>query len=123
MPMFVKIVNDYHVGIVPVEYQRVPCVKKGGMRFEITGNPNWILVLVYNVGGSGQVTSVLVKGSNSAVWAQMQRNWGQKWQTDQKLLGQSLSFRVTASDGRTVESVNAVPANWQFGQNFEGSQF
>ncbi|XP_008777560.2 expansin-A23-like [Phoenix dactylifera] len=122
MPMFVKLVKDYHAGIIPVQYRRVPCVKKGGMRFEMKGNPNAILVLVYNVAGAGDVTAVSVKGSNTG-WIPMTRNWGENWQTDQKLVGQSLSFQVTASDGRKVESDNVVPANWNFGQNFEGNQF
>ncbi|WOK99669.1 expansin-A2-like [Canna indica] len=122
MPMFVKITKDYHAGIVPVQYRRVQCVKKGGMRFEIKGNPNFILVLVYNVGGDGVVTAMAVKGSSTG-WAQMKRNWGQNWQTNAQLVGQSLSFRVTTGDGRTVESDNVAPANWQFGQNFEGRQF
>lgn len=122
MPMFVKLVKDYHAGIIPVQYRRVPCVKKGGMRFEMKGNANWIVALVYNVAGAGDVTAVSVKGSNTD-WTPMVRSWGENWQTNQKLLGQSLSFQVTASDGRMVESDNVVPANWNFGQNFEGNQF
>ncbi|KAJ6832463.1 alpha expansin 1 precursor [Iris pallida] len=122
MPMFLKLVNDYHVGIVPVMYRRVPCAKEGGMRFELKGNPYWTLVLVYNVAGAGEVTAVSVKGSRTG-WIGMTRNWGQNWQTGVPLVGQSLSFWVTTSDGRSVESVNAVPDNWQFGQNYEGSQF
>ncbi|XP_038990391.1 expansin-A23-like [Phoenix dactylifera] len=122
MPMFTKITKDYHAGIVPVRFRRVPCIKKGGVRFEIKGNPDWILVLVYNVGGAGDVKAMQVKGSRTG-WITMTRNWGQNWQTRRHLLGQSLSFRVTTSDGKMVQSDDMAPANWKFGQVFEGKQF
>lgn len=123
VPMFVKTVSDYYkAGFVPVEYRRVPCVRKGGMRFEITPSLNSTLLLVYNVGGAGDVTAVSVKGAKTE-WTKMSRKWGQNWLTDLQLAGQSLSFQVTTSDGKTVESIDAVPANWQFHQNFEGANF
>ncbi|CAK9141129.1 unnamed protein product [Ilex paraguariensis] len=121
MPMFVRIA-EYQAGIVPVVYQRVMCHRRGGIKFELKGKSSWFLVLVYNVGGVGQVVDVKVKGSRTN-WLQMSRNWGQNWQTLENLQGQSLSFQVKTSDGGVAQSNDVVPSNWQIGQTYEGQYF
>jgi len=115
-------IAEYKSGIVPVQYRRIPCQKEGGIRFTVTGNPYFTLVLVWNVGGAGDVKTVLVKG-NKVGWTPMKRNWGQNWETDVVLVGQSLTFRVVASDGRTSTSWHIAPRDWQFGQTYIGKNF
>lgn len=87
-------------------------VRSGGVKFEIKGNSDWILVLVYNVGGAGNVKEVKVKGLGSE-WIPMAQNWGQNWQCSAWLVGQSLPFRVITSDGKMVQSHNVAPADWK----------
>ncbi|TYH37039.1 hypothetical protein ES332_D12G013800v1 [Gossypium tomentosum] len=108
--------------IVPVQYKRVKCERRGGMRFSMSGSTHFFQVLITNVGLDGEVVGVKVKGSKSG-WLPMARNWGQNWHSNINLVGQPLSFEVTASTGRTVASYSVAPANWQFGQTFEGKQF
>ncbi|KAK4280004.1 hypothetical protein QN277_011690 [Acacia crassicarpa] len=120
MAMFTKIAN-YKAGIVPIHYRRVPCSKSGGVKFELKGNPYWITTVFFNVANAGDITDAKIRGGNGGDWIQMTRNWGQLWQTGTNLVGQSLSYMLTSSDGKTLEFDNVAPSNWQFGQTYEAN--
>ncbi|CAA3020828.1 expansin-A11-like [Olea europaea var. sylvestris] len=113
-------IGIYRGGIVPIIYQRVPCKKHGGVRFTISGRDYFELVIITNVGNAGSIQSVQIKGSRTD-WMAMSRNWGANWQSNSYLNGQSISFKVTTTDGQTRTFLNIVPSNWGFGQTFSSS--
>ncbi|XP_021765460.1 expansin-A7-like [Chenopodium quinoa] len=117
--MFMKIA-EWTAGIVPVQYRRVPCVRQGGIRYQFQGNPYWLLVYVMNVGGSGDVEKMWVKGSKSTDWICMTRNWGASFQVFSELGGQSLSFKVKNGAGHTLVDYDVAPAYWSTSQTYEG---
>ena len=121
MPMFVKIAQS-KAGIIGVQFRRIPCVKTGGVRFQITGNPNFVMITIMNVAGAGDVIAISVKTPTSN-WLPMSRNWGQVWNIGGRipLVGQILSFQVTTSDKKTLVFNNVAPGNWQFGQTYEAA--
>ncbi|KAL3697852.1 hypothetical protein R1sor_011928 [Riccia sorocarpa] len=116
-PMFTKMAQAVG-GIIPVQYRRVSCIKTGGVRFSLNGNPWFNLVLIYNVGGDGNAVSVQMKGSQTS-WFAMTHNWGQNWHLSQKLQGQALSFQLTTGYGNCLSFNNVASSDWSFGQTWE----
>uniref|UniRef100_N1R2W8 Uncharacterized protein n=1 Tax=Aegilops tauschii TaxID=37682 RepID=N1R2W8_AEGTA len=93
------------------------CWRQGGVRFTINGFNYFELVLMANIGGSGSIKSMSVKGANTA-WIPMSRNWGANWHCLSGLVGQALSFAITSTGGQYLVFEDVVPAWWQFGQTF-----
>ncbi|KAF3322121.1 expansin-A1-like protein [Carex littledalei] len=103
--------------VVPVLYQRVPCIKQGGVKFTINGQAFFMVVLISNVAGDGSIKSVSIKGSNTS-WIVMSRNSGANWHSNACLKEQSISFSVTLTDGQNLKFEDVVPENWSFGQTY-----
>ncbi|OAY85220.1 Expansin-A18 [Ananas comosus] len=101
-PAFMQIA-DWNAGIVPFQ-----------------GNAYWLLVYVLNVGGSGDVCSIDVKG-DSTDWISMTHNWGASFQAFANLGGQALSFRLTTCTSQeTLILYNVADAGWSVGLTYEG---
>ncbi|XP_051114443.1 putative expansin-A30 [Andrographis paniculata] len=116
-PAFMKIA-EWKAGIVPVMFRRVPCTRKGGVRFSFQGNGYWLLVYVMNVGGGGDIANMWVKGGGGA-WISMSHNWGASYQAFATLAGQPLSFKITSyTSHETIVANNVAPANWQVGLTY-----
>ncbi|KAL2633049.1 hypothetical protein R1flu_004528 [Riccia fluitans] len=116
-PVFTKMAEAVG-GLIPVQYRGVSCIKEGGVRFTLNGNPWFNLVLISNVAGDGNVASVQMKGSQTS-WFSMTHNWGQNWHLSQKLQGQALSFQLTTGFGKTLTFTNVASSGWSFGQTWE----
>lgn len=96
---------------------RVPCKKKSGVRFTISGSNYFQLVLVTNVAGAGSIQAVSIKGSKTG-WLRLSNNWGVNWQSNNNLNGQSLSFSVITTDGVTKVFQDVAPSNWCAGLTY-----
>ncbi|CAL5342337.1 unnamed protein product [Camellia sinensis] len=118
MPAFFRIARQGNEGIVPVPYRRVACRRKGGVRFTLKGQSNFNMIMISNVGGSGDVRAAWLRSSRTRTWVGMHRNWGANWQSNVDLRTQTVSFKLMLADGKTSEFFNVVPSSWKFGQTF-----
>ncbi|XP_010272477.1 PREDICTED: expansin-A12 [Nelumbo nucifera] len=118
LPAFLRIARQGNEGIIPVLYTRIPCRRRGGVRFTLKGQSSFNMVMITNVGGSGDVKAAWIKGSRTRTWVPMHRNWGANWQSSIDLRSQILSFKLTLADGKTLEFFNVVPSSWRSGQTF-----
>ncbi|WCJ32169.1 expansin 12 [Euphorbia peplus] len=118
LPAFLRIARQGNEGIVPVIYSRVACKRRGGVRFTMRGQSNFNLIMVSNVGGTGDIKSAWIRGSTARSWLPLHRNWGANWQTNVDFRTQMVSFKLTLLDGTTLEFINVIPSTWRFGQTF-----
>lgn len=118
-PAFTKLAQEIG-GVIPVQFRRVACGKTGGIRFTMTGNAWFDLVLVSNVGGKGDVSAVSVQGSGMSP-VSMSHNWGQLWSCGANLVGKAITFTVVLGSGDSKTFTNVADSSWSFGSTYEAS--
>ncbi|KAJ7967102.1 Expansin-like [Quillaja saponaria] len=109
------------LGIVDVEYKRVPCDYKNqnlAVRVEESSKkPNYLAIKFLYQGGQTEIEDVDVAQVGSSNWSFMSRNHGAVWDTSRVPSG-PLQFRmvVTAGyDGKWIWAKNVLPADWKGG--------
>lgn len=113
---WLQIASDKKAGIVSTSMRRVPCQRKGGIKFEFYGNPWWVSIQIINVGGPGDVGTFEVSTDGGKTYFPFKREWGTRWSIGRKLAGFALTFRLTSIiNKQTLVIPNAVPANWKVG--------
>lgn len=68
------------------------CKRRGGVSFTMKGHAYFNMVMIANVGGSGSVKNVWIRGSRMRSWVPLHRNWGAIWQTSVDLQRQKSSL-------------------------------
>ncbi|KAK7264080.1 hypothetical protein RJT34_31683 [Clitoria ternatea] len=109
------------LGVVDIEYKRVPCVYKDqnlAIRVEESSKkPDYLAIKFLYQGGQTEIVGVDVAQVGSSNWVFMSRNYGAVWDTNRVPKGE-LQFRlvVTAGyDGKWVWAQKVLPADWETG--------
>ncbi|XP_077246771.1 expansin-like A2 [Tasmannia lanceolata] len=109
------------LGIVDVEYKRIPCDYKNqnlSVRVEESSqNPHYLAIKFLYQGGQTDIVAVDVAQVGSSSWHYMSRNHGAIWDTNRFPSG-PLQFRLVVTsgyDGRWVWAKSILPADWKAG--------
>lgn len=112
------------LGIVDVEYKRVPCEypnKNLAVLVNEFSHKYYLAIKFLYLGGQTEIVSVDIATVDSSNWTYMTRNHGAVWNTSRVPRG-PLQFRmvVTAGyDGKTWWAKNVLPANWKPGAVYD----
>ncbi|XP_058213873.1 expansin-like A2 [Rhododendron vialii] len=113
------------LGLVDVEYKRVPCDYKNqnlAVRVEeMSQKPNYLAVKFLYQGGQTEIVAVDVAKVGSPNWTFMSRNYGAVWDTSRVPDG-PLQFRVVVTsgyDGKNIWAQNVLPADWKTGVMYD----
>ncbi|KAL4277865.1 hypothetical protein GQ457_03G001670 [Hibiscus cannabinus] len=113
------------LGIVDVEYKRIPCEYKNqnlSVRVEESSqNPHYLAIKLLYQGGQTEVTAIDVAQVGSSDWSFMSRNYGAVWDTSRVPNG-ALQFRFVVTsgfDGKWIWAKSVLPADWKPGQIYD----
>ncbi|KAJ3681944.1 hypothetical protein LUZ60_014517 [Juncus effusus] len=114
------------VGLVDVEYKRIPCVyrnKNLTVRVEEKSqSPNYLSIKFLYQGGQTDIVAVDVAQVGSSNWRFMTRDYGPVWSTTQAPTG-PLQLRLVITggyDGKWIWADSSViPANWRTGSVYD----
>ncbi|KAJ0077636.1 hypothetical protein Patl1_35760 [Pistacia atlantica] len=113
------------LGLVDVEYKRVPCEYKNknlAVRVEESSKkPNYLAIKVLYQGGQTELVAMDVAQVGSSNWGFMSRSSGAIWDTSRVPNG-ALQFRfvVTAGyDGKWIWAQNVLPGDWKPGVAYD----
>ncbi|GAV76992.1 Pollen_allerg_1 domain-containing protein/DPBB_1 domain-containing protein [Cephalotus follicularis] len=112
------------LGIVDVEYKRVPCDYKNQNLIvrveESSKKPDYLAIKILYQGGQTEIVAVDVARVGSSNWVYMTRSHGAVWDTSRVPTG-ALQFRfvVTAGyDGKWIWAQNVLPDDWKTGVTY-----
>lgn len=109
------------LGIVGVEYKRVPCDYKNktlAVRVEeFSKKPNYLAIKVLYQGGQTDISGIDVVKVGLSNGTSMSRNFGAIWDTSKTPPGPLLlKFKVTSGfNGKYILASKALPADWRPG--------
>ncbi|KAL9258223.1 Expansin-like A2-like protein [Drosera capensis] len=113
--------NVSTLGVVDVEYKRIPCDYKNqtlAVRVEdFSKQLGYLAIKILYQGGQTDITGISVAQVGTSNGASLKRNYGAVWDTSSAPAGPlQLKFTVTSGvNGKSIVAQKALPANWQPG--------
>ncbi|KAL5788952.1 hypothetical protein ACOSP7_005901 [Xanthoceras sorbifolium] len=113
------------LGVVDVEYKRVPCEYKNqnlAVRVEESSKkPDYLAVKILYQGGQTEIVGADVAQVGAANWKFMTRDYGAVWSTSRVPKGE-LQFRFVVTsgyDGKWIWAQHVLPADWKTGMIYD----
>ncbi|KMT01284.1 hypothetical protein BVRB_9g213010 [Beta vulgaris subsp. vulgaris] len=117
--------NLLKLGVVDIEYKRVPCYYRGNLALrveEASNKPYYLAIKILYQGGQTEITAVDVAMVGSRNWNPMRRTHGAVWDA-QKMLSGPLKFRFLVNSGfyyrKYYETRYVLPSNWRSGVTYD----